>query len=38
MRSTGIDTEPARSPLDALARGLVTIGDKFRTRSNLRIP
>jgi hypothetical protein len=39
LRSPEIDAEPSSSALDALARGLVTIGEKFfRGRPMLRIP
>jgi len=39
LRTPEIDTEPSRSPLDALARGLVTLGDRlFKGRAMLRIP
>lgn len=39
LRSPEIDAEPSNSALDALARGLVTIGEKFfRGRPMLRIP
>ncbi len=40
LRSPEIDTVPSRSPLDALVRGLVSIGDKaFKGRPPmLRVP
>ncbi len=37
LRSPEIDAEPWQSPLDALARGLVLIGEKFRFRPRLRV-
>lgn len=37
LRNPEIDTEPWQSPLDALARGLVSIGDKFKFRPPLRV-
>ncbi|MDP9144250.1 MAG: hypothetical protein M3N43_06080 [Actinomycetota bacterium] len=39
LRSPEIDAEPSNSALDALARGLITIGDRFfRGKPMLRIP
>ncbi len=37
LRNAEIDTEPWRSPLDALAKGLISIGEKFRSRPPLRV-
>jgi len=39
LRSPEIDAEPSSSALDALARGLISIGEKFfRSGPMLRIP
>ncbi|HEY7469488.1 MAG TPA: hypothetical protein VIC07_08195 [Acidimicrobiia bacterium] len=37
LRSPEIDAEPSRSPLDALAKGLVSIGERLRSRPTLRV-
>jgi hypothetical protein len=37
LRNPQIDAEPTKSPLDALARGLVTIGERVRSRPRLRV-
>jgi hypothetical protein len=37
LKGPEIDAEPWRSPLDALAKGLVSIGDKLKFRPPLRI-
>lgn len=37
LRNPEIDAEPWQSPLDALARGLVSIGEKFKFRPPLRV-
>lgn len=37
LRSPGIDSEPNRSALDALARGLVSIGDRLRAPHATRV-
>jgi len=38
-RNPEIDAEPSNSPLDALAMGLVSIGEKFtKRRASFRIP
>lgn len=39
LRSPEIDSEPSSSALDALARGLISIGEKFfRGGPMLRVP
>ena len=37
LRNPTIDAEPTRSPFDAVARGLVSIGDRFRAPQTLRV-
>ncbi len=37
LRNPEIDAEPWQSPLNALARGLVSIGEKFKFRPPLRV-
>ncbi|GEM_PF-3382783 len=37
LRDPRIDTEPSRSPMDAVARGLIAIGERFSSRPTLRV-
>lgn len=37
LRNPNIDAEPTRSPFDAVARGLVSIGDRLRAPQTLRV-
>jgi hypothetical protein len=37
LRNPKIDAEPTRSPFDAVARGLVSIGDRLRAPQSLRV-
>ncbi len=37
LKKPAIDSEPWQSPIDALAKGLIAIGEKFRARPPLRV-
>lgn len=37
LKQPAIDSEPWQSPIDALTKGLIAIGEKFRARPPLRV-